>query len=206
MQYIDDYYYNLNTKINPNNEDQNKFHQGFSDNKLYNSYNTNNNSYILNGRINLLDNNETSFKIDPRNPEIYNEGVANTINRLYSGNCVSELYFSKENINIIQEGIINSVYNVSNGKYSIGRQSDQELIIVMRSIYFQYGKNLNFNINEQILELNTKVIRWCVNEIIANIKQYIKYKENVSTLPMPMERSQLSSQKGTKILEIKSFI
>jgi hypothetical protein len=34
----------------------------------------------------------------------------------------------------------------------------------------------------------------------------MNYKTNISTLPMPMERAQLPSQKGTKTLEIKSFI
>ena len=164
------------------------------------------NQYILNGRVNLLNNNEKSFKIDPTNPEIYTEGVLNTINRLYSGNCVSETFFSKENIDILQEGIINSVYNTSQGKYKIGRQSDQELTIIMRSIYFQYGKNNNFNVIEQVRELNRIVINWCVDEIITNINQYMNYKTNISTLPMPMERAQLPSQKGTKTLEIKSFI
>ena len=61
-------------------------------------------------------------------------------------------------------------------------------------------------INEQILELNTLVIRWCVDEIITNIKQYVNYRKNVSTLPLPLEHAQLPSQKGTKTLEIKSFI
>jgi hypothetical protein len=162
--------------------------------------------YILNGRINLFDKNASTAKIMNNDPYLYKENVANTINRLYSGNCLTELYFSKENIDIIQEGIINSVYNKSDGKYNISRQSDNELIIVMRSIYFQYGKNLNFNINEQIKELNTLVIRWCVDEIISNVKQYLEYKKSVSTLPVPLEHAQLSSQKGTKTLEIKSFI
>ena len=162
--------------------------------------------YILNGRVNLFDKDAKTAKIMNNSPYLYKENVANTINRLYSGNCLTELYFSKENIDIIQEGIINSVYNKSDGYYSISRQSDNELIIVMRSIYFQYGKNLNFNINEQIKELNTLVIRWCVDEIITNIKQYLEYKKTVSTLPVPLERAQLPSQKGTKTLEIKSFI
>lgn len=164
------------------------------------------NKYILNGRVNLFDVNKPTFKIDNSSPSLYTEKTANTINRLYSGNCLSEMYFSKENIAIIQEGIINSVYNKSNGEYSIGKQSEQELSIVMRSIYLQYSKNLNFNINEQILELNTLVIRWCVDEIMSNIKQYVNYRKNVSTMPMPLERAQLPSQKGTKTLEIKSFI
>lgn len=164
------------------------------------------NKYILNGRVNLFDFNKPTYKINNSSPSLYTEKTANTINRLYTGNCLSEMYFSKENIEIIQEGIINSVYNKSNGEYSIGKQSEQELSIVMRSIYLQYSKNLNFNINEQILDLNTRVIRWCVDEIITNIKQYVNYRKNVSTLPMPLEHAQLPSQKGTKTLEIKSFI
>ena len=164
------------------------------------------NKYILNGRVNLFDNNQTSYKINNSSLNLYTEKTANTVNRLYSGNCLSEMYFSKENIDIIQQGIINSVYNKSNGSYTISRQSDNELIIIMRSIYFQYGKNLNFNINEQIKELNTLVINWSVDEIISNIKQYLDYRKNVSTLPVPLEHAQLPSQRGTKTLEIKSFI
>lgn len=164
------------------------------------------NKYILNGRVNLFDVNKPTYKINNAHPSLYTEKTANTINRLYTGNCLSEMYFSKENIEIIQEGIINSVYNKSNGEYSISKQSEQELSIVMRSIYLQYSKNLNFNINEQILDLNTRVIRWCVDEIMTNIKQYVNYRKNVSTLPMPLEHAQLPSQKGTKTLEIKSFI
>lgn len=206
MQNIDNYHYVLNSKIDSQNPSKKQFFSSYDPNeKSYNPYDKNAN-YILNGRINLIDNNKNTFKLDGNNPQIYSEGVANTINRLYSGNCVSETFFSNKNIDIIQEGIINSVFNKTEGKYQIGRQSDQELIIVMRSIYFQSGKNLNFNINEQVRELNTQVIRWCVTEIITNINQYMNYRVNVSTLPMPMERAQLSSQKGTKTLEIKSFI
>ena len=46
----------------------------------------------------------------------------------------------------------------------------------MRSMYLQYAKNLNYDIKEQVKELNTMVIRWCVDEIIKNVKQYIGYK------------------------------
>jgi hypothetical protein len=164
--------------------------------------------YILNGRVNLLD--ETagnrSYKITNDNMNLYKENGYNTISRMYAGNCVSETFFSKENRDIIQQGIINSVYNMSDGEYRIGRQSDEELTIIMRSMYFQYAKNLNFNIKEQVKELNTLVIRWCVDEILKNIRQYIGYKKSISTLPLPLEHSLLPSQKGTKTLEIKTFI
>jgi len=54
--------------------------------------------------------------------------------------------------------------------------------------------------------LNTKVLEWSVPQIITNLKQDEKYRQDISTLPEPLERSQLPSQKGTKTLEIKSFI
>ena len=126
-------------------------------------------SYILNGRINLFDENAKSSKILNNDPQFYNEKNISTINRNVSGNCVSEIYFSQDNMNIIQLGIYNSVYNTSEGQYKIGKQSEQELKIIMRSFYLQYAKNLNFDLKEQVKELNTMVIRWCVDEIIKNI-------------------------------------
>ena len=170
------------------------------------NYTENNDFNIFNGRINILDPTLQTSKIDNNESQLCNEKNVNIINRNYSGNCVSELFFSQENVKIIQTGIINSVFNISEGQYLINNQSEQELKIIMRSMYFQYGKNLNYDIIEQIKELNTLVIRWSVDEIIKNIKQYIEYKKSISTLPMPMERAVLPSQKGTKTLEIKSFI
>jgi len=75
-------------------------------------------------------------------------------------------------------------------------------IIVMRSIYYQYGKNSADNIREQVLDLNIRVIEWCVPEIISNIKQSIQYLKDISTLPEPLDRSVLPSKKGTKTLNV----
>ena len=76
----------------------------------------------------------------------------------------------------------------------------------MRSFYLQYSKNLTIDIKTQINKLNMMVVDWSSNNIISNIEQYLNYKKVCSTLPMPLERAQLPTQKGTKTLEIKSFI
>ena len=76
----------------------------------------------------------------------------------------------------------------------------------MRSIFLQYSKNNSIGIIEQVKELNKLVLDWAVPEIVSNIKQHNTYKKDISTLPMPLERSQLTSQKGTRFLEIKSFM
>jgi hypothetical protein len=103
-------------------------------------------------------------------------------------------------------GIRNRILNESDGRYFIGRQSDDELKIIMRSIYLQYSRNLPDNIMQQVKELNSRVIDWAVPQIMTNLKQDEKYKQDISTLPEPLERSQLPSTKGTKTLEIKSFM
>ena len=160
-------------------------------------------SNITNGRIDIITNNNNEIK--EKDP-IITENNINTISRNLEYNLLSRSFFSKDNINKIQKKIIVGVYEKSNKKYSISNQSERELLIIMRSYYLQYGKNLDTNINQQIEYLNNLVINWSIDEILKNIEQYIAYKITCSTLPMPMERSQLSSQKGTKTLEIKSFI
>lgn len=161
--------------------------------------------FILNGRVNLFDTPTKTAKIYNNDVRLYDTNNLDSISRNYSGTCVSETFFSRENVDIIHQGLINFVYNKSNGKYKIGKQSEQELSIVMRSIYLTNGKNLNFNIKEQVKELNREVIEWCAERIIINIQQYLEYKTNVSTLKMPMDTPALTSQKGLKTLELKYF-
>ena len=119
---------------------------------------------------------------------------------------LSRLFFSEENINALQDGIRYRVYVESNGKHVIGRQNDQELKIVMRSIFYQYSRNQSSDITGQVRALNAKVLEWAVPEVLSNLKQYEIYRRDASTLPMPMERGALMTEKGTKTLEIKSFL
>lgn len=158
---------------------------------------------LRNGRINIMDN-ITSKKNNK--PSILSEEQTNSISRNLEHSVLSRKFFSRDNINKIQKKIIIDVYDKSNKKYSITTQDENELLIIMRSYYLQYGKNLTINIQGQVNELNKMVIDWSVDEIIKNIDQYMIYKQTASILPMPLEHSQLPSQKGTKILEIKSFI
>ena len=68
-------------------------------------------------------------------------------------------------------------YRKSNGEYTIGRQSDVELKIIMRSIYLQNSKNLATDVAGQIRELNRLVANEAVPSIIVNIEQYLGYKQ-----------------------------
>lgn len=159
---------------------------------------------LINGRVNAT---YDSTKLNYVNEKNYStENPTNITSRNTSCTKLSDIYFSNDNINILQLGIRNKILNESNGKIRLGRQSDDELKIIMRSIYYQYGKNQKDNIIGQIRELNEKVLEWSIPRIITNLKQYEKYIEDISTMPVPLERSQLTSEKGTKSMEFTGFI
>lgn len=162
------------------------------------------NFFYLNGRVNALDKVDNyKLKIDNIN---ITENPRNITSRNLQRSGVSELFFSTENMELLQIGIRNKILNESAGKYHIGRQSDEELKIIMRSIYYQYSKNLPMNIKQQVRDLNVRVIDWSVPQIMTNLKQDEKYKHDISKLPEPLERSQLVSEKGLKTLEFKPFV
>jgi hypothetical protein len=157
-----------------------------------------------NGRVDISSSSPLSiYKQTPTdNSNFYFEAVQGT----FTPNALSNLFFSCNNIDVLHEGIRYKVYQLSKGKHIIGRQSDKDLKVVMRSIYLQYSKNLSTNIIGQVRELNALVLDWCVKEVFSNLQQYDRYVVDVSTLPMPMERSTIATTKGTRTLERKTFI
>ena len=119
---------------------------------------------------------------------------------------LAEVYFSAQNINLLQDIIRYQVYVRSNKNHIIGRQSDVELKIIMRSIYLQYGKNLPTNIKGQVAELNELVVNECIDSILTGIEQYYGYLKNITQAPIPLPRSVNMSTKGSKQLQENHFI
>lgn len=160
-----------------------------------------------NGRVDLLSSMPT-FEIPSfQQRTVNNTGFAKeaTTGQL-TVNTVSELFFSKLNIDALQQGIRYRVYVETNGKYVIGRQSDQDLKIVMRSIYLQFSKNNDSDCVAQVRSLNAKVLEWVIPEVLSNLLQYSTYRRDASTLPMPLDRSPNMSTKGTFAMELTNFM
>ncbi len=111
---------------------------------------------------------------------------------------LSNSFFSQQNIESIHQQIINQVSGKTG--FKIGRQSDTELQIIMRSIFLQYGKNQPCNIAQQVQELNQKVLDYAVDRIATEISLYIEYKDTVNKLPMPLNHPQNLSSAGQKSL------
>lgn len=149
-------------------------------------------------------NNLTSYKFFADNKSNFDLNTQ-SIKNIHTENPVSELFFSKHNISVLQNGIRYSVYIKTNNLSVIGNQSEFELMIIMRSIYLQYCKHKQYDIVGQVKELNSKVLDYAVPKILVELNQYINYKRDASTLPMPLEHSKNVSQSGTRILYTREF-
>ena len=95
------------------------------------------------------------------------------------------------------------VYKASNGRFNIGYQNEDTLKIIMRSMFLQHSANLCTNITEQIVELNKLVVDYCVPKLCSEASAYIKYKNDVSTLAVPLNRP--ISTYNNNVLELKNF-
>lgn len=164
---------------------------------------------IVNGRVNALtkDNNlnfiNTNIYDDDK---IDNSFQSDALSRNKENTPLSNLFFSAMNIQALQEGLRIMVLEASNGKYNIGKQSNTELKIIMRAMFIEYAMNyVDICIIEQVKQINKIILDWCVPRIISNIKQKEKFIEDISILPRPIDRPEMSTMKGTKQLEFKSF-
>lgn len=140
-----------------------------------------------NGRINLLDKVQDKFNLQDKiqvtdNSTDYREAL----NGGWEKNLLSDVFFCKENITIIQNGIRKSIYD--NTEKIIDTQPEDQIKIIMRSIYLQNAKNIADDISYQVEQLNTQVIRECVCKIVTELNSYLKYKNDISNLAIPIDR------------------
>ena len=113
---------------------------------------------------------------------------------------LSRAFFSKENIKLLQDMLRYNVYIKSNKKLIIGPQSTIEMEIISRAMFLQNARFLNYNIKEQIKELNSLIINKITPMVISETLQYQGFLLNLETLPVPIEHPKNLSSAGTRLL------
>lgn len=157
---------------------------------------------MFNGRANIAGPNiENKFNMIDRIP-IHNSTYQNVICGTFEQTTLSNLYFSKQNIDNVHNMIRKGVYDKSDSKLIIAPQNIDSLVQIMRSFFLQYSKNLDTDITNQIRVLNKYVVDFAVNQVYNEAIAYIKYKNDVSEMYTPMDRPVYSSTKS-KSLEMK---
>ena len=160
---------------------------------------------VNNGRVDIKTPNTSAlFELYDKIPANQCVTYRNPTEGLWTSNSLSDAFFSLQNIQTLQNGIRNGVYQRSNGQYVIGTQDCDTLKIIMRSIFLQYSANKPNNIYEQVNELNKMVLDYCVQQVYSEAQGYLKYINDASTLVVPIAHPVMAS-KNDRQLELKSW-
>ena len=161
-----------------------------------------------NGRVNIVEppSPEVQFKMQERiavknKTSEYRDALAGEI----ESNMLSTVYFSAENIQIVQNGLRAGVYKMSGDKYVIAPQNIDTLKVIMRSIFLQYAEYDMNNIKKEVTRLNKLVLDYAVQSVYNEAVGYMKYCEDQSTLAVPLELPR-QSDREYKQLELKQWV
>jgi cellulase/cellobiase CelA1 len=160
---------------------------------------------MSNGKINIMGpNTSTLFSMMDKIPINTNTNYQNVLAGNFIRSPLSDKYFSKQNIQLIQNRLRQGVYDKSQRRISVDEQPEDQIVTVMRSMYLQYSKNLDNNIQMQVDELNNLVLNFCINNVFNEAVAYLKYREDASTMHIPIQHP-IYSNKTNKVLEQKPW-
>ena len=160
-----------------------------------------------NGRVDILNYNPYDrFSLHDRIPT----GQRSTSYRAaltgnWNDSLLSNTFFNAGDVRILQNGIKAGVHNLSSGRFTIGDQNEDTLKIIMRSIFLQHSINLPDHITKQVEALNKIVLDYCVPQVYGEAQGYMKYKNDVSTLVVPLSNPAGVSTYSNNTLELKPW-
>lgn len=159
------------------------------------------------GRLPLSDQ-ESKLPIPPAvlfapEPSMTPEAVKEQIFYRHTNSPLNALFFSQGNIDTLQSQIQSTVQSMVGAR--IDRQSDTDLMLVMRSYYLQYAQNDPNRIAQELKELNDRVVNFCANRIAVEVEAYRYYRKDILDFPAPIANPVDVKIYGTRTGELKSF-
>lgn len=117
---------------------------------------------------------------------------------------VNTLFFHQRNIESLHVSVRYVVYRRTS--QVIDRQSDTELVAVMRQVYESEEPRIDpyADAVRQVRDLNAKVVEFASKEIAGSISQHLWYLNDISkpvAVPEPHSRGVFMSSKGSRSLE-----
>jgi hypothetical protein len=167
--------------------------------------NLENSSY--NGRVDILSNENPKIKIDmmekiaSKNKAI---SYCDAMKGQWEDNSLSQGFFCKENIQIIQNAIRAGVYEKSGKKFVVAPPNMDNLMIIMRSYFLGYVEFYDKDITKQIEYLNNIVIDYCVKELYSASQAYVNYLQDQSSMYRTIPR-ELQHDRNYKTLQLKDW-
>lgn len=136
-------------------------------------------------------------------PSLPSSMVKENIQYRHSNTDLNTRFFGQENIDALQSQIQTLVRQMVGA--DIGRQSDSDLMLIMRSYYLQYARNNPGQVAEELAELNERVAGFAANRIAVEVEAYRYYRKDILDFPDPIARPIDTQIYGTRTGELKSF-
>lgn len=92
-----------------------------------------------------------------------------------SDDAVAEIFMGQLNRDHLHHKIVEGVRQASDGEIVIGRQSDTELLQIMRATYIQHALHQPHHVAEQVRDLNARVLRYAIPQIVSEARMHRKY-------------------------------
>jgi Family of unknown function (DUF5761) len=112
---------------------------------------------------------------------------------------LQEIFFSDENIDLINKQIVLSVWKKTNNEYKISFQNKDKLIVVMQYVFNENARHLPYNIKGQIRDLNCIVVGEILPSVITNFEQKLGYLRDIEKRgelpPLPLSSTALRTLK-----------
>ena len=148
----------------------------------------------------------TAYKSTPVGMQLFDEQTIRTdlIGHIHYPTPLNEVFFSQANIDKLQSTIQEQVYRMSGGKYSIDKQDEQQLKLIMRSYYLMYGKNAGA-VAEELADLNARVAGYASAKVYSEVDFHQFYVQDLEVFAPPIANPMNVGVYGTRTGELKSF-
>jgi len=109
---------------------------------------------------------------------------------------LNKVFFSKENVMNIHQGIKNRVYQESNKQYKLGDQSLEDLYIIMEDTFSKYARHINSPkevVKAEVGRLNNIVLNRVVPDVLNNVTLQRSYIQYITYDNTPEKRPEFTS-------------
>lgn len=117
-----------------------------------------------------------------------------------STNKVVERFFSHRNIEHLQTMMRRAIKQKLD--VVIDRQSDQELVQVMRAMYSMRGNPRPDDVGAEVDRLNAIVLEWVIPHLVVNIRAHYGYLRDIANPYRLLERPTYASLKGEQTVQL----
>jgi len=92
---------------------------------------------------------------------------------------LKDVFFSDENLLLINKQIILTIWKKTNKTYKVGFQNRDNLLIIMQYVFLENARHLPYNIKGQIKDLNCRVVGEIFPNIVSNFEQKLGYLRDI---------------------------